>query len=52
MQTFYIKNLQSLGYKQHKYAIIGKKCTYGKKCVQHIHKQQSLNINKNPHVNS
>jgi len=32
----YVQNLQSLGYEQHTYAIIGKKCTRVKKCLQHI----------------
>jgi hypothetical protein len=36
MQILYVEKLQSLGYKQHTYAIIGKKCTCVKKCLQHI----------------
>jgi hypothetical protein len=40
MQILYVEKLQSLGYEQHTYAIIGKKCTCVKKCLQtHIHKQ-------------
>jgi hypothetical protein len=53
MQTLYIKKLQSLGYEQHTYAIIGRKCMFIKKVfLTHTHKQQSLDISKNPHVNS
>jgi hypothetical protein len=36
MQILYVEKLQSLGYEQHTYAIIGKKCTCIKKCLQHI----------------
>jgi hypothetical protein len=36
MQILYVEKLQSLGYEQHTYAIIGKKCTCVKKCLQHI----------------
>jgi hypothetical protein len=36
MQILYVETLQSLGYEQHTYAIIGKKCTCVKKCFQHI----------------
>jgi hypothetical protein len=36
MQILYVDKLQSLGYEQHTYAIIGKKCTCVKKCLQHI----------------
>jgi hypothetical protein len=36
MQKLYVEKLQSLGYKQHIYAIIGNKCTSIKKCLQHI----------------
>ncbi len=48
MQILYVEKLQSLRYEQHTYAIVGKKCTCVKKCFQHIHKQRSLDINKNP----
>ncbi len=36
MQILYVEKLQSLGYEQHTYAIIGKKCTCVKKYLQHI----------------
>jgi hypothetical protein len=36
MQILYVEKLQSLGYEQHTYAIIGKKCMSIKKCFQHI----------------
>jgi hypothetical protein len=36
MQTLYAEKLKSLGYEQHTYAIIGKKCTCVKKILQHI----------------
>ncbi len=36
MQILYVEKLQLLGYEQHTYAIIGKKCTCVKKCLQHI----------------
>jgi hypothetical protein len=52
MQILYVEKLQSLRYEQHTYAMIEKNCTCVKKCLQHIHKQQSLNISKNSHVNS
>jgi len=34
MQILYVEKLQSLGYEQHTYAMIGKKCTRVKKCLQ------------------
>jgi UDP-3-O-acyl-N-acetylglucosamine deacetylase len=52
MQILYVEKLQSLGYEQHIYVIIGKKCVYQKMLSTHIHKQQSLNISKISHVNS
>jgi hypothetical protein len=53
MQTLYVKKLQSLGYKQHTYAIIGRKMyVCQKKFSTHIHKQRSLDFSKNPYVNS
>ncbi len=36
MQILYVEKLQTLGYEQHTYAIIGKKCTRVKKGFQHI----------------
>jgi hypothetical protein len=36
MQILCVEKLQSLGYEQHTHAIIGKKCTCAKKCLQHI----------------
>jgi hypothetical protein len=36
MQILYVEKLQSLGYEQHTYAIIGKQCTCVKKILQHI----------------
>jgi hypothetical protein len=36
MQILYVEKLQSLRYEQYIYAIIGKKCTSIKKCLQHI----------------
>jgi hypothetical protein len=36
MPILYVGKLQSLGYEQHTYAIIGKNCTCIKKCFQHI----------------
>jgi hypothetical protein len=40
MQTLFIKKLQSLGYEQHTYVIIGRKMyVYQKMSSTHIHKQ-------------
>ncbi len=36
MQILYVEQLQSIGYEQHIYAIIRKKCRSIKKCLQHI----------------
>jgi hypothetical protein len=36
MQILYVEKLQSLRHEQHTYAIIGKRCTCVKKCLQHI----------------
>jgi hypothetical protein len=36
MQILYVEKLQSVGHEQHTYAIIGKRCTCVKKCLQHI----------------
>jgi len=36
MQILYVEKLQSLGYEQHTYEIIGKKSMSIKKCLQHI----------------
>jgi hypothetical protein len=36
MQILYVEKLQSLEHEQHTYAIMGKKCTCVKKCLQHI----------------
>jgi hypothetical protein len=53
MQILYVEKLQTLGYEQHAYAIIGKKMYMCQKMFStHIHKQRSLDISKNPHVNS
>ncbi len=53
MQILYVEKLQLLKYEQHTYAIIGKKMYICQKMFSlHIHKQRSLDINKNSHVNS
>jgi hypothetical protein len=53
MQTLSIKKLQSLGYEQHTYAIIGRKLYECQKISStHIHKQRSLDISKVSNVNS
>jgi hypothetical protein len=53
MQILYVEKLQSLGYEQHTYAIVGKKLYMCQKMFStHIHKQRSLDISKNSHVNS
>jgi len=36
MQILYVENLKLSRYEQHIYAIIGKKCTFIKKRLQHI----------------
>jgi hypothetical protein len=46
VQILYVEKLHSLGYEQHTYEIIGKKCTCQKMSSTHIHKQQSLDISK------
>jgi hypothetical protein len=51
--TLFVKKLQSLGYEQHTYAIIGRKMYMSQKMFStHIHKQWSFDVSENPHVNS
>jgi hypothetical protein len=36
IEILYVEKIQSLGYEQHTYAIVEKKCKCVKKCLQHI----------------